>query len=156
MEGLIALTMGSGLLISLLFSGVVGVMAGGMVVPGYLALEIEQPIRIAVTLAIAGATYGTMRLMGNFVFLYGRRRFLLTVLMGFLLAMLCRHTLGFWTGEVALGLIALGLVVPGLIANWMQSQGVLRTLAVIAVVTICVHFLVTSCSVFLPTWFISW
>jgi len=156
MEGLIALTMGLGLLISLLFSGVVGVMAGGMVVPGYLALEMEQPTKIAATLAIAGATYGMMRLAGNFVFLYGRRRFLLTVLVGFLLAMICHRISGFWTGEAALGLVALGLVVPGLIANWMQSQGVLRTVAVIGVVTISVHFLVTSLSVFLPSWFISW
>lgn len=151
---MVAFTMGLGLLISLLFSGIMGVMAGGMIVPAYLALEIQQPTRIAVTMLVALGTYGLMQLIGNFVFLYGRRRFLLTVLAGFLLAMVFR-SFTFWTSEATPGLAVVGLVVPGLMANWMQSQGALRTLAVASIVTLSTYFVVNLFSALLPSWFIA-
>ena len=47
---------GLGLAISLVFSETLGLAAGGMVVPGYLALMIHEPMRIAGTVATAPPT----------------------------------------------------------------------------------------------------
>ena len=43
---------GLGLVISLMFSETLGLAAGGMVVPGYLALLIHEPLRIIGTVLV--------------------------------------------------------------------------------------------------------
>ncbi|MBT7311770.1 poly-gamma-glutamate biosynthesis protein PgsC, partial [bacterium] len=40
---------GLGLVISLIFSEVMGVAAGGLIVPGYIAMYLDQPLRIVGT-----------------------------------------------------------------------------------------------------------
>ena len=47
---------GLGLFISLIFSETLGVAAGGMVVPGYLALMVHDPMRIAGTIIVSLVT----------------------------------------------------------------------------------------------------
>src|SRR5262249_9167716 len=74
---------GLGLVISLLFSETLGLAAGGMVVPGYLALMIHQPLRIAGTVLVALVTYACMKLLSRYVLIYGRRRIVVAVLLGF-------------------------------------------------------------------------
>ena len=44
---------GLGLVVSLIFSETLGLAAGGMVVPGYLALMIHEPLRTAGTVVCA-------------------------------------------------------------------------------------------------------
>ena len=47
---------GLGLLISLFFSETLGLAAGGMVVPGYVALMLHHPLRILGTVGVSLAT----------------------------------------------------------------------------------------------------
>ena len=120
--------MGLGLVISLIFSETLGLAAGGMVVPGYLALMIHEPFRILGTVATALAKLGALRLVSRFALIYGRRRIVVAVLIGFAFGTLSRDLLLVHLDGTALDLRTIGYVIPGLMANWVERQGVGPTL----------------------------
>jgi len=132
---------GLGLLISLLFSETLGLAAGGMVVPGYLALMVHEPLRIAGTLACALLTLGTLKLLSRYMLIYGRRRIVVAILLGFIFGSLSRDLLLIRFHDVPLDLRTIGFVIPGLIANWMERQGVLQTLCVMTTTAVLVRLL---------------
>jgi len=127
---MIELAIGVGLTLSLVASELFGVASAGLVVPGYLALYLDQPGRMLATLLVALATWALVRYgLARLVILYGRRRFGVTVLTGFLLNAALAQAQAFLPPETA-GLRAIGLIVPGLIANAALSQGVWVTFGV--------------------------
>ena len=126
---MIEIAIGLGVAFSLVFHEVFGLAAGGIVVPGYIALNFNNPYSIAVTLIVALLVCGCVRVIGNFVFVYGRRRMVLAVLLGFLLGYLSRQVLPALSADVRLE--AIGYIIPGLIANWMERQGVYKTITTV-------------------------
>jgi gamma-polyglutamate biosynthesis protein CapC len=124
---------GLGLVISLVFSEIMGLAAGGLIVPGYIAVYLDQPLRIAGTVVAALCTYGTVRLAGRVVLLYGRRTLVFCVLAGFVFGFLTRYVLVFnaalGTGVDASLFQSVGYIIPGLIAYWMHRQGIVETLS---------------------------
>ena len=127
--------------INLLFSELVGFTAGGIVTAGYLALFTDQWARILGTLTIAGITWGAVHLIGLWIALFGRRRFVITMLVSFLLGWV-------WEGTITMipysttELRVIGFIVPGLIANDFSRQGVPETLSALAVVTVATRLVV--------------
>ena len=132
---------GLGLAISLIFSETLGLAAGGMVVPGYLALMIHEPLRILGTILVSLLTYGGLKLLSRYVLVFGRRRIVVAVLMGFTFGALSRDLFLFRYNDVPLDLRTIGFVIPGLIANWMDRQGVLPTLCVMTTTAVLVRLL---------------
>ena len=132
---------GLGLVISLLFSETLGLAAGGMVVPGYLALEIHEPSRILGTVLVALVTYAAMSLLSRHVMIYGRRRIVIAVLLGFGFGALSRDLLTFHLHQARVDLTSIGFVIPGLIANWMERQGLWSTLCVMTTTAVLVRLL---------------
>jgi len=129
-------SIGIGLIVSLLFTEVFGLAVGGMIVPGYIALSLHRPADIIATLAVALATYATVALISKFAFVYGRRKVVLMVLIGFVLGALLRAApLG--AGQSATLAVdqpeslfcVIGCIIPGLIALWIDRQGLIETLA---------------------------
>jgi poly-gamma-glutamate biosynthesis protein PgsC/CapC len=137
---LIAEAIGLGLVVSLLFTEVVGIAAGGFVVPGYIALFLHQPLRLLGTVLAAAAAYLCLRLAGRFLLIYGRRSLVCAVLFGFLFGVLVTRlpSMGFSPMEGSLS--AIGYIIPGLLAYWMSRQGVIRTLAAMIVAAVLVRF----------------
>jgi poly-gamma-glutamate biosynthesis protein PgsC/CapC len=119
----VELAIGIGLVVSLVLSECLGLASAGLVVPGYLALYLDQPARLASTVLVAGLTWAAVRYgIGRAVVLYGRRRFAVTVLTGYLLnAALEQVALALPAGSLELR--AIGYIVPGLIANTALAQG---------------------------------
>jgi len=104
-----------------------GLLTGGMVSAGYLCLFFEQPLRIATTLLLAVLVYALTRLVSRVVILYGRRRFMLVIVLSLILGWVIeRFLLGI--ALIPQDIRIIGHVVPGLIANDMYKQGVGRTL----------------------------
>ncbi len=132
---------GLGLVISLIFSETLGVAAGGMVVPGYLALMMHQPLRIAGTIGAALATLGAMSVLSRYMLIYGRRRIVVAILIGFIFGALTRGVFPMYLAEAGLDLRAIGYVLPGLIANWMERQGIVATLSVMTTTSVLVRLL---------------
>src|SRR2546422_888515 len=132
---------GLGLAISLISSETLGLAAGGMVVPGYLALMIHEPLRILGTVACALLTFGALKLLSRYMLIYGRRRIVVAVLIGFVLGALSRDLLMIRYRDVPIDLRTIGFVIPGLIANWMERQGVIQTLCVMTTTAVLVRLL---------------
>lgn len=104
-----------------------GLLSGGMVSAGYLCLFLEQPLRIITTLLLAVIVYLLTRLISRFTILYGRRRFMLTILLSLLFGWVIEQFL-LGIALIPQDIRIIGHVVPGLIANDMYKQGVPRTL----------------------------
>lgn len=130
---------GLGLVLSLVFAEVFGLAAGGMVVPGYVALQIHRPMQVLSTLAVSYASYLLVRFFSNFMFIYGKRRLVLTLLIGFLLGSFSRRFVDVRLFNLSLDLQAIGFIIPGLIANWMERQGVWQTICVLLVAAVWVR-----------------
>ena len=127
-----------GLVVSLLFSELFGLAAGGMVVPGYFALSLDQPADVLLTLAIALTTFFVVRGISQLAIVYGRRRTVLMILFGFLLGALVRaaplpaaETMATIGTAGGFDLHVIGFIIPGLIAIWIDRQGVVETLSVL-------------------------
>jgi len=130
---------GLGLVVSLLFTEAVGFAAGGFVVPGYIALYLDQPWKIAGTLLASFLTFASLKFLGQHLLLYGRRNLVLAVLLGFLFGGLIEQAPRLAFASFTPGLSAIGFIIPGLIAYWMTRQGVFQTLAAMIVASIIVR-----------------
>jgi poly-gamma-glutamate biosynthesis protein PgsC/CapC len=120
---------GIGLVVSLVFSETMGLAAGGMVVPGYIALNLRDPVRVVMTLVLGFAAYLIVRLLSNFMILYGRRRTVVIILVGFVLGWFFRGFLVFDIAGETIELAAIGFIIPGLVGMWIDRQGVTETTA---------------------------
>jgi poly-gamma-glutamate biosynthesis protein PgsC/CapC len=133
---------GLGLVVSIIFSETLGLAAGGMVVPGYMAMMIHEPSRIAGTIVVALFTFLIIKFLSNYMFIYGRRRTVLVILVGFLIGWFSRE---FFVLDISAGrsveFQAVGFIIPGLIANWMERQGVVQTLSTMIVAAVLVRLL---------------
>jgi poly-gamma-glutamate biosynthesis protein PgsC/CapC len=129
---MLELAIGLGITVNLLLTEIFGLASAGLVVPGYLALYLSQPTRLAATLGVALGTWALVRFgFERVVILYGRRRFGVTILTGFLLNLLLLRVLRHMPAE-GLDLRAIGFIVPGLIANQALVQGVWPTVVLTA------------------------
>ncbi|PJE01363.1 MAG: poly-gamma-glutamate biosynthesis protein PgsC [Leptospira sp.] len=132
----IILSIGLGLFVSLLFVEFFGLIAGGMIVPGYFAIHLHKPGDLAVTVFVSLLTYFLIRLLSYFIILYGRRRSVLTILISFILGVFINHlTINLDELEV------IGYIIPGLIAIWYDRQGIIETLATLCIISIVVRLL---------------
>ena len=131
---------GIGIMVSFAFYEIVGFSPGGIVVPGYVALFLDQPIRILVTLLVALLTYFAVKILSNYIILYGRRRFLTMVLVSFLLKWLIEEMI-IKMPISGVELRSIGYIIPGLIANEMRRQGIFPTLYSLAIVSILVRLI---------------
>ena len=119
----------AGVIVSLIFIELTGISPAGLIVPGYLALSLQTPGRIVYTLAVSLLAWGGARLLGNWMILYGRRRFAVLVILSFFLELAITR----------LGLLAydpgiIGVLIPGIAAQEMEKQGIVKSLAALAVV----------------------
>jgi len=129
-----------GLLISLAFIALTGIYPGGIIVPSYLVLFIQEPTRIAGTLIAGFLTMAVYRLSCRWLILFGRRRFVFLILVGGVWAFLWRE----FTPAIfplSLEFRVIGWVIPGLIANHLDRQGLLVTTAALVAVTVVTAWL---------------
>lgn len=138
---MIEISVGLGVILSMIFQEVIGVSAGGIVVPGYVALQMHEPLRLLGTFLVSFATFGIIKGLSKFMFIYGRRRLVLSILIGFVLGWFSRQSTFYDMFGVDLQMQAVGFIIPGLISNWMDKQGVVKTLLCLLLVASCVRLL---------------
>jgi len=130
-----------GLLLALLYTELTEISPGGLVVPGYVALYLDQPLRVLATLIVAVIALLAYKGLSRFLILFGKRRFVLLVLFGAVLAQAWFFLLPHVFHE-SVELRAIGWVIPGLLAVSLERQRPLPTLASLATVSILTYFLV--------------
>ncbi len=124
---------GIGMVLSLFLTETLGVTAGGIIVPGYIAMNLESPHRLIITFGISILTFLIIKLLSKFLMVYGKRRLVLALLIGFLLGYLSRSENMITASLGSTEFIVIGNIIPGLIANWMDRQGVLRTISTVLI-----------------------
>lgn len=127
---------GLGVLVSLIFTELLGASAGGIVVPGYIALYLDRPVQIITTLLVAFATWMLIRLISSFTILYGKRRMALSILVGFILGWIVS---GMKMNVMSFNIDSVGYIIPGLIANWLERQGLVKTISTMIVAAVLVR-----------------
>jgi gamma-polyglutamate biosynthesis protein CapC len=130
-----------GLVIALLYTEATGISPGGLVVPGYIALYLDQPRRVVATLTVALVCLLVYRLLSRRLILFGRRRFVLMILLGVVLAQAWSFAVPYVFQE-PLELRVIGWVIPGLLAGSLERQKAGATLASLATVSVLTYFLV--------------
>ncbi len=134
---LLPISIGIGLAVSLMFSELFGLVAGGMVVPGYIALSMSRPLDVVLTVAVGILTYAIVHALSSTVVIYGRRRTVIMILIGYLLGMsLSTLSISPLVGEhhgSGTELVIIGYIIPGLIAIWIDRQGMVETISVLLI-----------------------
>lgn len=133
---------GLSIILGFLSTELLGVFTGGLISAGYLAFYLEQPWRILSTVVLSLVVYAITRLAGKLVILYGRRRFMITVVLGILLGWLYED-LSFYFSGFSQDLRIIGYIIPGLLANDMCKQGVVRTIVMVLVCALLIRLLMT-------------
>ena len=119
----------AGIIVSMLYTELTGLSAG-LIVPGYLALNLHSPGRLVFTLAVAAGSVGICRVLSGFVILYGRRRFAMLILLSFLLSEGLRMA-----NLLPSGVTVIGILIPGIIAREVDRQGFLDSLLSLCITT---------------------
>lgn len=132
-----------GMALSLLVAEYFGINPGGMIVPGYLALVCDDLAQMCLVFAVAAAIYLIVNhVLPHFVILFGRRKFVATLITGVVIKLLLEllfPALPF----AAIEFRGLGVITPGLIANCCAKQGVRYTIPATLAVTYATFGIIT-------------
>ncbi len=122
-----------GIILSLIYFEMTQISPGGLITPGYLALFIDQPMRILVTFLVAIAVYVIVKFLKKYLPIYGRREFAVSIVVAIFLKLLVSELdLG---GDYTTLINSIGIIIPGLIANDMLKQTVVKTVYSTCIVT---------------------
>ena len=135
---------GIGMVLSILATETLGVTAGGIIVPGYIAMHLDSPSRLILTFGISLIVFLIIKGLSNFILIYGKRRLVFALLLGFLFGYLTRLENNFLNDLTNMDLVVIGNIIPGLIANWMDRQGVIRTICTILITASITKLIIMS------------
>lgn len=127
------------LLISLIFTELTNLLPGGIIVPFYFALYLDDPVKILATVISALIAMGVVKFLSRYTILYGRRKFALYLIIGILEKILFTY-LYFGNSYMFYNLsMTIGYLVPGILGREMEKQGVLKTLGALTAVTLIIR-----------------
>lgn len=141
---MIELAITLGIIISLFFIESFGIAAGGIIIPGYIALQMDQPERLLGVVVVSLLTFFLLKLIGRFTFLFGRRQMVVALLVGTILSILSHQFMIFESEVSTFEFSAVGWVIPGLIAHWSVKQGYVKTISMLAITSVIVRLVVIA------------
>ena len=137
---MVEISIGLGIILSLVLSEALGVTAGGIIVPGYISLFLHQPVQVFSTFFVAILVWLIIKRRSKGMFIYGKRRIVLALILGFFFGYLSRII--YVDTESIQSVAVIGNIIPGLIANWMDRQGVVRTVSVVLLTAVIVKLMI--------------
>ena len=130
-----SVAIGLGMVIGLVLTESVGVTAGGIIVPGYIALNLHNPYIIITTFSISIISILILNILSNFIIIYGKRRLVFCMLLAFFIGAFIREIPSNWLSNLTGNeMIFVGYLIPGLIATWMDRQGIINTISTIIII----------------------
>ena len=133
---------GIGMFLSLILTETIGLAAGGIVVPGYIALTLHNPFQVISTIIIGIITFLIVKGLSYYIILYGRRLLIASILIGYLLAYITKISPALTVNAMSLNIETVGFVIPGLIAYWIARQGVFQTISAMLIVSSLVRLII--------------
>ena len=138
---LLPVSIGIGLGVSLFLSEIFGLTAGGLVVPGYIALHLSEPVTILLTLGAGIAAFIVIQALSSIMIIYGRRRIVLLVLAGYLIGSAVRAFVESSGQLEGVEFSVIGFIIPGLIAIWIDRRGIVESLCSLVTVSVIVRLI---------------
>lgn len=137
-----------GLTLSLLIEIKLGISPGGLVVPSYIALVLDNPMVVLNIFLVSILTYLIIKyIVAHFLLIYGKRRFIACVMVALLLKFLLSLLYPHIPFEV-FSFSGIGVVASGILANCYFRQGVVLT-TVATLLTSAVTFLLINFAYFI-------
>ena len=130
-----------GLVVGFIYYELVGISPGGVIAPAYFVMFLDQPLKILITLVLALLVWIIIKTLSNYFILFGRRRLLLALLLGFCLKLVINNLIQPMS-FITLDLQSIGYIIPGLIANEFGRQKIMPTLASIGIVSVITYLIV--------------
>ena len=130
-----------GILLAVAYAESFGILPGGIIVPSYFAMTLDTPLRAVATLGVSFLALAAYKWLARYFILFGKRRFLLMIVLGGVLAQawaLISPRLFSGPAEVRI----IGWIIPGLLANNLERQKPLPTLASLITVSVATYFIV--------------
>ncbi len=134
-----------GILISIIFYEITDISPGGIIVPALMVLYIDQLDRMVYTIIVAIITYLIVKLMSRYLIIFGKRRFVLLIIISLLVNLILQVLLRSFSIYL-LNISVIGYTISGLIANAFYRQGIKRTLpsliivlSIIELVLLCIN-----------------
>ena len=132
-----------GVIVSIVFYELTDITPGGLVVPGLMVAYIGQPLRMVYTLLVAIAAYYLVKLLSRRFLIFGKRRFVLLIIISFVLHVAFNLLIGaFSLNLTSIAISLVGYTVSGIIANNMFKQGVVKTSLSLAIVVCVIQLIV--------------
>ncbi len=138
-----------GVVLAVLYTELTDFYPGGIIVPAYFALYLNEPLRLLGTMLIAGLSLMLYRVLSRYFILFGKRRFVVFILLGALLSQIWILVLPQLLPALS-GFPILGWIIPGLLANNLEKQRWLPTLASLFSVAVLTYSLVRVLNYFFP------
>ena len=129
-----------GILLSVLYYEVTDISPGGVIVPAYLALYVENPIKIIITLIISFMAYQILNFLSRYVIIFGRRKFSLMILFSYLIQLLANELI--LSTDWMISFSTIGIIIPGIIASDFDKQGVTKTVFSLGIVVLIMYFII--------------
>ena len=133
---LIQIAIGLGVVKSLILTETLGVTAGGIIVPGYIGYNMSNPLDVVLTFFISIIIVLMLKIMSDYMLIYGKRRLVFCLLLGFILGSISKSALPqliYSASAIDSDIQIIGNIIPGLIASWMDRQGIVKTTSVILI-----------------------
>lgn len=135
-----------GIVSSVLFAEVLGLSAAGLVVPGYVAYHLDNPVLIVILLLATFLILLFEYLIGKVTILYGRRLLAFDVLGSLLIVLALEQVVSVFFTPLAVFMDTVGYFIPALIVIYIGSQGFFNTMLAILLNTLLVRILlITLC-----------
>lgn len=119
-----------GIIISIIFYEITEISPGGLIVPAYLAFYMDNPKRVIVTILSGIVTYFIVKVISDRTILYGRRKFTVYVLIGFLMREVLKYFNIFLEGYdiFILGGNIIGVIIPAIMARDIERNGMTKSI----------------------------
>lgn len=129
------------LLVSLIYADRINLVPGGIIVPFYFVLYLDEPMKMAATILTAMASILLIRILSGHMILYGRRKFALYIVVGILIKLTFTYC---YVGNSYMFYnlsMTIGHLVPGILGNTMERQGILKTMYSLTVVVFIIKLI---------------
>lgn len=129
------LAMVIGLFLSLLVEEKIGISAGGMIVPGYLAMVCDDLTQMLQIFAVSFVIYFVVNyILPKFIILFGKRKFVATLIVGVIIKLIVEIGFPLLPFEM-IEFTGIGVITPSLLANTYAKQGMRYTIPAAIIVT---------------------
>lgn len=134
-----------GVILSIAFYEITEISPGGLIVPAYFALYLDNTTKIILTVFISIITYLLLKILSNYTIIYGRRRFTICIILSFLIKTLLKYFNIFILNEneiYFLNVAIVGIIISGILAQEMDRNGIIKTLSSLFILSIFIKSLI--------------